>query len=417
MSRHFQNSFPEYSAEVSKDILDVSAGGAKITSEYRKTLLKVIDELQAVIEQNTKQWRSNSDVSVYTGVAGQAVMLLQRYYTLDDNSALQKAEELVAICLQSVGRSSKTRVTYLCGDAGPLTCAALTAQAAGGTGPLGTPDQYIDRLLSLSESVVKGSHGLPDELLYGRVGYIYSLLLLHRSKVSSSSRIAAVLPSICEAVLKSGEKLAGAAWPPASCPLMYEWHGKRYYGAAHGIAGILIVLMQARDYLPPGALETLIRPSVDYMQRQLFPSGNLPSSEGSGSGDKLVHWCHGAPAAVLLFAMAYKVFESTQYLQAARKCCAVVWQRGLLKKGYGLCHGSAGNAYCFLYMYQVTGEAEYLYQACQFGSWCQQYGEHGCSVPDRPYSLFEGLAGNMHFLLDLTRVDQAVFPGLILPLA
>jgi len=33
------------------------------------------------------------------------------------------------------------------------------------------------------------------------------------------------------------------------CPLLYEWHGKRYYGAAHGLAGIYSLLLQARDCL------------------------------------------------------------------------------------------------------------------------------------------------------------------------
>ena len=32
----------------------------------------------------------------------------------------------------------------------------------------------------------------------------------------------------------------------------------------------------------------------------------------------------------------------------------VIWTRGLLKKGEGLCHGSAGNGYAFLHLYQVT---------------------------------------------------------------
>ena len=32
---------------------------------------------------------------------------------------------------------------------------------------------------------------------------------------------------------------------PAYCsPLMYSWHGKQYLGAAHGLAGIMTVLMQ-----------------------------------------------------------------------------------------------------------------------------------------------------------------------------
>ena len=32
--------------------------------------------------------------------------------------------------------------------------------------------------------------------------------------------------------------------PSIPSPLMYDWHGSRYYGAAHGLAGILVTLLQ-----------------------------------------------------------------------------------------------------------------------------------------------------------------------------
>ena len=54
------------------------------------------------------------------------------------------------------------------------------------------------------------------------------------------------------------------------------------------------------------------------------------------------------------------MFKSQEYLEAAKKSCDVIWKRGLLKKGYGLCHGISGNAYAFLAMYQETSDEEYL---------------------------------------------------------
>lgn len=45
----------------------------------------------------------------------------------------------------------------------------------------------------------------------------------------------------------------------------------------------------------------------------------------------------------------------------------MVWQYGLLKKGYGLCHGAAGNAYAFLAIYNLTQDMKYLYRACKVG--------------------------------------------------
>lgn len=55
-----------------------------------------------------------------------------------------------------------------------------------------------------------------------------------------------------------------------------------------------------------------------------------------------------------------------------------------------------------------------LYRAAQFGHWCQDYGKHGCRTPDRPMSLFEGLAGNIHFLADIAKPKNAKFPAFVL---
>ena len=62
----------------------------------------------------------------------------------------------------------------------------------------------------------------------------------------------------------------------------------------------------------------------------------------------------------------FKVFQSDVYLDAAKKCADVVWERGVLTKGFGLCHGIAGNAYGFLHLYQHTGDVMYLDRAVKF---------------------------------------------------
>lgn len=60
----------------------------------------------------------------------------------------------------------------------------------------------------------------------------------------------------------------------------------------------------------------------------------------------------------------HQSFGVAQYLGDALQCGEVVWHYGLLKKGYGLCHGVAGNAYTFLALYRQTQEAKHLYRAC-----------------------------------------------------
>lgn len=41
----------------------------------------------------------------------------------------------------------------------------------------------------------------------------------------------------------------------------------------------------------------------------------------------------------------------------------VVWERGILTKGYGLCHGTAGNGYVFLDLYRITYDPKWLHRA------------------------------------------------------
>ena len=61
----------------------------------------------------------------------------------------------------------------------------------------------------------------------------------------------------------------------------------------------------------------------------------------------------------------------------------------------------SGNAYAFLAMYQTTREIEYLIKAEKFTEFMFDYNEQLARNPDRPYSLFEGIAGTAYFLDDI----------------
>lgn len=65
-----------------------------------------------------------------------------------------------------------------------------------------------------------------------------------------------------------------------------------------------------------------------------------------------------------------QVLGNPRYLEEALHCGEVVWRWGLLKKGYGLCHGAAGNAYTFLGLYRLTWDPKHLYRACMVSTPC-----------------------------------------------
>ena len=73
----------------------------------------------------------------------------------------------------------------------------------------------------------------------------------------------------------------------------------------------------------------------------------------------MVQLCHGSPGFIPMLIEAYKVFESKhdmkEILISLLKAGENVWQNGILKKGYGICHGIYGSAYVMLSIYRLTG--------------------------------------------------------------
>ncbi|EMP36195.1 LanC-like protein 2, partial [Chelonia mydas] len=236
----------------------------------RRIQSKIKDLLQQM-EEGLKT-ADPHDCSAYTGWTGIALLYLQLYRVTKDQKFLQRSLDYAKRILRNLnGR----RVTFLCGDAGPLAVGAVVYHKLKIDSE---SKECITKLLQLQRTVISTDSELPDELLYGRAGYLYALL---------------------------------------------------------------------------------------YLNTEIGPD-TVPQS------------------------VIKETFKEDKYLKDAMDCSDVIWQRGLLRKGYGICHGTAGNGYSFLSLYHLTEDKKYLYRACKFAEWCLEYGAHGCRIPDRPYSLFEG---------------------------
>lgn len=260
----------------------------------------------------------------------------------------------------------------------------------------------LEKILELIR--MQEQSGTPDELLYGRTGGLYAMLLIKQQLPKQNIIKDEHITNHISIMLKSGQTMESFGRP-----LFYSWHGKEYVGAAHGYAGILFVLLEAYRYLTEDQLK-LVRDAINFVQGIKYPSSNYPSSIGSQT-DRLVHWCHGAPGVVHMLIKAYKVYQDQSYLDSALACGDVIWQRGILKKGFSLCHGISGNAYAFIHLYQLTRDPKHLYRA---GKFAQYYFEHHGAITwraDSPASLFEGYAGLAYFLSDLLEPSEAKFPA------
>lgn len=80
------------------------------------------------------------------------------------------------------------------------------------------------------------------EVLYGQAGCLYTLLYVNKHVPGASLHTHHLVQQLVESLLEVGHKQAQEE--ASSCPLSFIWHGKHYLGAAHGLAGILTVLLQ-----------------------------------------------------------------------------------------------------------------------------------------------------------------------------
>ncbi|KAL2328241.1 hypothetical protein Fmac_021668 [Flemingia macrophylla] len=408
--RFFRNPMPEFVAETTpstaqeeEEALTVGDSLPKLLAMPHAALCErlkraaldlketIVIETWGVSEQHVR------DYTLYCGVLGTAFLLFKSYQVTGNRNDLALCSQIVKAC--DAASASSSDVTFICGRAGVCSLGAVAAKHAADHDSLSYYLAHFEK--------IKLSKDLPDELLYGRVGFLWACLFLNKHLGEGT-----VPPSytgvVVDEVIKNGREMGRKGrWA-----LMYEWYGEKYWGAAHGLAGIMHVLMDME--LKADEVED-VRGTLKYMIGNRFPSGNYPATEDDRKTDALVHWCHGAPGIALTLVKAAKVFGDKEFLDAATEAGEVVWNRGLLKK-VGICHGISGNAYVFLSLYQLTGNVKYLYRAKAFACFLLDRahklisrGEmHG---GDRPYSLFEGFGGMAYLFLDMLDPSLSKFPA------
>eukprot|EP00811_Abedinium_folium_P032821 NODE_5835_length_1730_cov_4.651279.p1 GENE.NODE_5835_length_1730_cov_4.651279~~NODE_5835_length_1730_cov_4.651279.p1 ORF type:complete len:438 (+),score=119.81 NODE_5835_length_1730_cov_4.651279:175-1488(+) len=288
------------------------------------------------------------------------------------------------------------------------TAAERGARGGGPVGVLRTVAPSVCDMLSLGSC---GQYAPASEVLFGQAGCLYAML--HANALLEASGRQPAVP--CEHVARAAEALfaAGRVQPRTKysndAPLVYTCFDDELLGAAHGLIGIVYMLLHTVVATAPE-----LREAVDFIIKQQSESGGLPAVLGE-VGDGLVHWCHGAPGLVFLLCRAYAVWRDPQHLQAALLAGEHTWHYGLLTKGVSLCHGTAGNGYALLRLWRTTGDAHWLSRARCFGLFVADratYIAHRLMrVPDHPLSLYEGIAGAVCFAADLLRPEAARFPG------
>ncbi|XP_033003079.1 lanC-like protein 3 isoform X1 [Lacerta agilis] len=411
--RCFANRFDDY-----KGSLLAGQGKEAVAPLVTATVDRILKEVPPLGGAEAAGGLGGCQGGLYGGVAGVAYMLYHvaqcPLFAPARDSYLRAAKQLVDACVRYEedwgDADADTRAAFLLGGAGVYAVAALVYQA------LGLPDWArplgkFRELCELCAPVTFLDCG-SDELFVGRAGYLCAALVL-KQKLGLEVLTPPQIKSICQAMLESGKQYALRKRKPV--PLMYSYYGTEYLGAAHGLSSILQMLLSYYEYIPPADQE-LVWQSVDFLMDQ-EQNCNWPPELGEmiERENELVHWCHGAPGSsqciAYMFAKAYLVSKKPQYLDSCIRCGELTWQKGLLKKGPGICHGVAGSAYVFLLLYRLTGNSKYIYRAQRFAEFLfTEEFKAGSRELESVYSLYEGFSGTVCFLVDLLQPNQAEFP-------
>ncbi|CAG0880357.1 unnamed protein product [Cyprideis torosa] len=411
MVRYFSNPFQDLRSDAFVNM----TGHERLIRERLMHVVETVDEKQPRSEKAM-------DGGLYVGSAGLAYMYLHLAglptFREQRRGLLEKAEEWIKPSLVFYSSSryrpdATDACAFILGSCGAWAVGAVIAHHLGDRETAGRRLREFQKGATACLPIDYFRHG-GDEMLVGRAGYLlgcrWLASQLGQEPINQKHRFA-----LLDVMVESGMRYAKNH--KSFIPLMYSYYGTEYLGAAHGLCGILFVMLQNQDWLAQSPHKDVVRAAMDAFMNLQTEEGNFPCAMDDLVGrrnrrpeDELVHWCHGAPGAVYCVAKAYLTWNDEKYLKSLRRAADLVWEKGLLLKGPGICHGVAGNAEVFLLLYRLTKEQKYLHRALKFQEFLFSEDMKRARTPDTPYSLYEGLAGTACFLGDMLHPDLAHFP-------
>lgn len=138
-------------------------------------------------------------------------------------------------------RSRNDRCAFLCGNAGIYAVSAAIANLTQ------QQDTFQQDLRDFSDGfdackpINFNKYG-SDEMLVGRAGFLSGVYWLNKTLPHKPFDNNSII-ELCELIVQSGQQYSKAK--RSAFPLMYQYHSTEYLGAAHGLSGILHMLLES----------------------------------------------------------------------------------------------------------------------------------------------------------------------------
>ena len=301
--------------------------------------------------------------------------------------------------------------------------------------------QNLQDLLSYKSIILNSPDKFYKEILYGVSGYLHCLLKLqslfqdHPDASDFHTDLSEHVTELVELIVNDGIRSydpdgVDLKELPHDFRLVYDFHEREYLGGAHGLFGVLYTLLRAyqlnNDYFAKekdGKFLITVKASLELLIKYQRKNGNFPTRFVEKGHDDAVQFCHGSPGAIHCLLLASKIFKGedigTKCLNAAVLAGENIWEYGILKKGFGLCHGISGNGYGLLELYKETDDKNWLYRAYCFAllkkdkHYTDEIAAYDFSdrfttgISDYPFSLMLGLSGDICYYADCLFPENA----------
>lgn len=141
-------------------------------------------------------------------------------------------------------RSRDERCAFVCGNAGIYAVSAVISDLNKNKEVLQQDLKDFEKGFEACKPINFSKYG-SDELLVGRAGYLSGVYWLNQTLRPQPFAGDAIV-ELCESIVQSGRQYSKAK--RCSFPLMYQYHSTEYLGAAHGLCGILHMLLESPWY-------------------------------------------------------------------------------------------------------------------------------------------------------------------------